>query len=621
MERTDIIQTLINKIGAKSYLEIGISNGANFKKIVCENKVCVDPEPLSKADYILTSDEFFKQNDRTFDVIFIDGLHHADQVHHDIINSLHVLREGGYIICHDMNPQKEEHQIIPFRGGTWNGDCWKAFVSLRRDRSDLEMFTVDTDYGCGIIRKGTQEPLDINPGDELTYADFDKNRKEWLNLITSEEFEKEFGKNDLKAMLKTYIQRPNNPEANWNLALYYDSIGQTATAVSFYIRTAERTQDDLIQYEALIRAASCFEKQGTRRFTVKNIMKRAITVQPHRPEGYYILSKAYQNDANNDGRWFDSYTMASIGLSLTENQNMVPLSTTINYPGRYALMYQKAKAAWWCGLGDESRNIFLDLYSNYQLSDSFREKIHKNLVKLNAFSSSSLTLYSRQKHANLKVKFDGSEKIEQNYSEAYQDMFVLTLLNGKRNGSYVEIGSGHPTYGNNTYLLEKDFCWKGVSFDVNEELVKAHNEQRNHTCLLKDATTINYEKFLSGYGFGQDIDYLQIDCDPPSVSFQVLLSIPFDTRRFAIITFEHDHYADPTGEYRERARRYLAAYGYTLFTSNISPDKNRPYEDWFVHSELINMNRVIGLLDSSESTKCAEDYMMGRIKNEDKKLS
>lgn len=614
MERTDIIQTLINSIGAKSYLEIGISNGANFKKIVCENKVCVDPEPLSKADYVLTSDEFFKHNDKTFDVIFIDGLHHADQVYRDIINSLHVLREGGYIVCHDMNPQKEEHQIIPFRGGTWNGDCWKAFASLRRDRSDLEMFTVDTDYGCGIIRKGTQEPLDINAGDELTYADFDKNRKEWLNLISPEEFEKEFGKNDLKSMLKTYIQRPNSPEANWSLALYYDGIGQTATAVSFYIRTAERTQDDLIRYEALIRAASCFEKQGTRRFTVKNIMKRAITVQPHRPEGYFILSKAYEHDASNDGRWFDSYTMASIGLSLADKEVVIPLSTEVDYPGRHALMYQKAVAGWWCGLGDESRNIFLDLYNNYNLDDFYRQKVHENLVRLNAFASSSLTLFNDRKHENLKLKFNGSDRIAQNYSEAYQDMFVLTLLDGKKNGSYVEIGSGHPTYGNNTYLLEKDFGWKGVSLDISEEFVKAHNEQRSHACILKDATTVNYDKFLTGLGFDKDIDYLQIDCDPPAISFQVLLSIPFDSRRFGVITFEHDHYADPTGGYREKARKYLESYGYKLFASNISPDKNRPYEDWFVHPELINIDRVESLLNDSDVTKCAEDYMMGRIK-------
>ena len=36
----------------------------------------------------MTSDEFFKQNEDTYDVIFIDGLHTSDAVYRDINNSL-----------------------------------------------------------------------------------------------------------------------------------------------------------------------------------------------------------------------------------------------------------------------------------------------------------------------------------------------------------------------------------------------------------------------------------------------------------------------------------------------------------------------------------------------------
>lgn len=613
MNRTDIIQTLINKIDAKSYLEIGISAGDNWKKIKCDRKLSVDPEPLSKADRVLTSDEFFKENEEKFDVIFIDGLHHADQVYRDIQNSLNVLNDGGYIVCHDLNPQKKEHQVIPFTGGTWNGDCWKPFVSLRRDREDLEMFTIDTDHGCGIIRRGTQEALALHPEIELTYEDLDENRKEWLNLITPDQFRKMFGMKDLKSMIKTYIMDPSNPENNWDLALHYDSIGQTASAVSFYIRTAERTKDDLLKYECLIRAAMCFEKQGTRRFTVKGIIQHAIATKPHRPEGYYLLSRLHESDPG-DGKWFDSFTMASVGYSFADDE-LEPLRTEVDYPGKHALLFQKAHTAWWCGLSEDCRSILMDLYQNYDLNEYYRNAVYQNLLRLGAFSSKSLTLYKKEKRNDLAIKFEGSEKITQNYSEAYQDMFVLTLLNGKRNGSYIEVGSGHPTYGNNTYLLEKDFGWNGVSLDISEEFVAAHNSDRKHTCLLKDATTINYNQFLNGLGFGSDIDYLQIDCDPPEVSFKVLLSIPFDTRRFGVITFEHDHYADPTGGYREKARKYLESYGYVLFASNISPDDDRPYEDWFVHPDIININEFGVLKNANDSTKKAEDYMMGKIEN------
>lgn len=186
MLRTDIINLLIKKINAKKYLEIGISDGINFSKINCEYKLGVDPNIESPATYHTTSDKFFEKNIENFDVIFIDGLHHADQVYRDILNSLDVLNDGGYIVCHDMNPQEEEHQVIPFNGGFWNGDCWKSFVQLKRERSDLEMYVIDTDCGCGIIKKGKQNILIGNQ--KLTWQNFKINRKYWLNLISVNEF-------------------------------------------------------------------------------------------------------------------------------------------------------------------------------------------------------------------------------------------------------------------------------------------------------------------------------------------------------------------------------------------------------------------------------------------------
>ena len=180
MNRAEIINRLIQRYDYKSYLEIGLSNGDCFNQIQCEKKVSVDPEPLAKADYIMTSDEFFKQNKDKFDIFFIDGLHHADQVQKDIENALEVLNEGGTIVCHDMNPIGFQEQFVPRMQKRWNGDCWRAFCILRATRKDLEMYVIATDEGCGIIRKGKQELLKIEG--ELTYDRFDQNRIEWLNL-------------------------------------------------------------------------------------------------------------------------------------------------------------------------------------------------------------------------------------------------------------------------------------------------------------------------------------------------------------------------------------------------------------------------------------------------------
>jgi hypothetical protein len=605
MNRTDIINAIAKKIDAKSYLEIGVDNGHNFNSIKCNHKVGVDPNPQISNVLAMTSDKFFAQNEDNFDLIFIDGLHIHDQVYRDIVHALNVLNPNGYIICHDMNPISEERQKTPWTGGDWNGDCWKAFVDLRRERVDLEMMTINTDEGVSIIRRGFQVPLHLEG--KLTYKDLEKNRNEWLNLKSESEFRIMFMQSNLQHLVENFALDPNNPEKNFEIALEYDEIGQTASAVSFYIRTAERTKDDLLKYECLIRAAMCFEKQGTRKFSVKGLLQHAIAVQPKRPEGYYLLSLFYENEINSDGRWFDSYLTSSIGLDVSEFEKLKPLRTKLNYPGKYGLLFQKAHTAWWCGLCEDSKSMFLDLHANYDMDEKIREVVYNNLIMLNAFSSKSLNLYSKEKYEKFVMKFDGLEGMKQNYSEAYQDLFALAVSNGKRNGTYVEIGSGHPSYGNNTYLLEKEFGWNGVSLDISEEFVKAHNEQRSHTCLLKDATATNYESLFVAQGFDDVIDYLQVDCDPPSVSFKALLSIPFEKYKFRAITFEHDHYADPTGGYREKARKYLQSLGYVLFASDISPDDNRPYEDWFVHPELFDISKI----RNYEGTKNAEKFMLG----------
>lgn len=190
MTRTEIIQVLINKTQAKKYLEIGMGPGLNFSNIQCDYKICVDPTPTVPVTFSLTSDDFFAQNNETFDIIFIDGLHWSEQVYNDIVNSLNVLNDGGYIICHDMNPHSEFIQRYPQpkSESEWTGDCWKAWVKLRSERNDLNMCVVNTDYGCGVITKGNQTTINVDG--ELTWEILDNDRTNLLNLVSVDDFKK-----------------------------------------------------------------------------------------------------------------------------------------------------------------------------------------------------------------------------------------------------------------------------------------------------------------------------------------------------------------------------------------------------------------------------------------------
>lgn len=190
MTRTEIINLIIHKNNYSSYLEIGVQNGFNFHAVKCKYKIGVDPDPKSKATIFLTSDDFFENNSVLFDVAFIDGLHHAEQVEKDILNALKFLSPKGTIICHDMNPASEAMQAVPRTEKVWTGNCWKAFVKLRTERNDLKMFVVDSDFGVGIIKRQSSKgriKLKVAP-EEITYANFSINKNNWLNLTSVSNF-------------------------------------------------------------------------------------------------------------------------------------------------------------------------------------------------------------------------------------------------------------------------------------------------------------------------------------------------------------------------------------------------------------------------------------------------
>ncbi len=200
MTRTEIIQELIDRFEYKNYLEIGLGDGKNFKSIECDRKTVIEPSlVLDSNAFVLyenetmlcqTSDEFFEAKSQknpqyTFDIIFIDGLHTYQQVKKDIDNSLNILSDGGTIVVHDLNPKNWFSQAFPPES---NGDCWKAFAALRSTRADLNMVCINTDQGCGIIRKGKQaiySPKELEF--ELSYEYYDTRRKEIMNMISPEQ--------------------------------------------------------------------------------------------------------------------------------------------------------------------------------------------------------------------------------------------------------------------------------------------------------------------------------------------------------------------------------------------------------------------------------------------------
>jgi hypothetical protein len=411
----------------------------------------------------------------------------------------------------------------------------------------------------------------------------------------------------MNELLIRYAADPKNAELNFELASAYKEVKHYAAACSYYLRCAEWAQlpdDKALVYESLIQIAICFRELGNREWSEEGWLLHAVSLLPDRPEAYWVLSMLYERQK----KWQESYMFAVMGL----NCPRLSYSTRIDigFEHAYVLAFQKAVAAWWIGRLQEARSLFLTMPDKYQLSERYIQLVQQNINSIGT-GPRSFDMYTRAKHDRFRFKFPGIETIDNNYSQVYQDMFVLSALDGKRNGYYLEIGASDPFHVNNTWLLEQKFEWKGVSIEINEKDVAAWQKNRRNPCICRDATTINYAKFLEGLSAPNDIDYLQIDCEPPSTTFKILTSIPFEQYRFAVITYEHDFCVDASRRYKDLSRKFLKAQGYILAVNNISPDDSNPFEDWWIHPALISSDTFARMRNVSEKVKCAERYMLG----------
>jgi len=196
------INRAIKATGAQTYLEIGVRNGDGFHQIKAPRKIGVDPdrqnytEKYNEIYYEQKSDDFFAQEadilftNNKIDIALVDGLHEFQQALKDIINIFKYISENGYIFIHDCNPPTEKHESTR-DGSNWNGDVWKTLLYLKKHHPELKYFTLDCDFGVGVVYGFSQLPAPLSFSPEkvslcksLDYNYLNTHRQEVLNLKT-----------------------------------------------------------------------------------------------------------------------------------------------------------------------------------------------------------------------------------------------------------------------------------------------------------------------------------------------------------------------------------------------------------------------------------------------------
>lgn len=229
VNRALVANRLLKGGAGRTYLEIGVERGFNFRKVTADLKLGVDPclkirltrHPARRAwefrghlnrvrgaesGQLLfpeTSDDFFARHSgllgrRKLDVALVDGLHTAEQACRNVRNCLRFLNQGGVVMLHDCRPRnaaaalhsEADAKQHPDYTGDWNGDVWRAVLQLRSELTDHRVLVLDGDQGLGLVFRGRPAKLPALSGsaiETLSYDEFRRNQAELLDLRQPEE--------------------------------------------------------------------------------------------------------------------------------------------------------------------------------------------------------------------------------------------------------------------------------------------------------------------------------------------------------------------------------------------------------------------------------------------------
>jgi FkbM family methyltransferase len=200
---------------------------------------------------------------------------------------------------------------------------------------------------------------------------------------------------------------------------------------------------------------------------------------------------------------------------------------------------------------------------------------------------------------------------QKTYSQLKQDLKVLEFYKYKKNGFFIEIGANNGIELSNTYLLEKDYNWKGICVealpDKFQELIKNRTSINiNKAVYNKTGEILNFSSDNLGSGITElidkyldvkkkeqikvetitlndildnnnaptFIDYLSIDTE--GSEYIILSAVNFNKYKFGIIHLEHN-YVEPR---RTDMKNLLLSKGYKYLGENA-------YDDEYVHSSLL----------------------------------
>lgn len=326
-------------------------------------------------------------------------------------------------------------------------DLWKNYLD-RKDAQYYHRFVVwdhdwnivhfsqefkfidsNIEFSCGLAIDGDSMLIPFGIQDSTAFiVKFPLDLFEYLVGIKEYLIDvKPYNKSD--HLIESYVQNPNDTYATFSIANRYYKDLHYASALSFYLKTAERSSNQDLTYSSLVLVAKCIAKLGRREHAESIAYFNAISFLPTRPEAYYNLSVYYELKKE----YHNAYMHACMGLqySFTCKSNDL-----LDYPGEFALYFQKAVSAWFIGKRNESAELFRYLYSKYNLPEYYKNIVKNNLNYIDGDKSNILEEFPMVNCSSLSTCEDRRNYLDERFKEYNFDKINYHIYNKYNPGDY-----------------------------------------------------------------------------------------------------------------------------------------------------------------------------------------
>jgi len=182
-----------------------------------------------------------------------------------------------------------------------------------------------------------------------------------------------------------YAKDVENPILNYEMGISFYRRGHYPSALNFFLRTAELSEDETLIYKSLISCSECLHLLGNRQHSLRGFLLHAISILPERPEAWFLYIKTHKDNSE----WQECFShninclrTCNFGLDVIEG---------FGYLGIQDFLLSKMISGYQIGRFDESKKAIITIVENYWDSLSIEQsKLVYSHIKLHRMAPSWL---------------------------------------------------------------------------------------------------------------------------------------------------------------------------------------------------------------------------------------